>query len=123
MYPVAMICLSLTSTAPTLRRRQVERVLTNLAISMKYCSHEGRVGIGFSSQSGLLGAVEAIARIAQAGDDVAVFIQLFINRCRVNVHIRMMFLDHRDSFRSSDQAHQFHTGTADVLDKIDGRDR
>jgi hypothetical protein len=33
---------SLTTTAPTWRRRQVERLATSRAISMKYSSQDGR---------------------------------------------------------------------------------
>ncbi len=41
LYPVANILLSLTITAPTLRLKQVERVLTRWTTCMKYSSHEG----------------------------------------------------------------------------------
>src|SRR5512137_1897150 len=43
LYPVAKIFLSLTRTAPTCMRRQVERLATRWVISMKYSSQLGRV--------------------------------------------------------------------------------
>ena len=41
MYPVARILLSFTRTAPTFLLRQVERLETMVAISMKYRSQDG----------------------------------------------------------------------------------
>ena len=36
----------------------------------------------------LLGAEDAVARVAQTGDDVAVLVEMIVERCDIDVHIR-----------------------------------
>src|ERR1700675_4599555 len=42
LYPVEMICLPLTRTAPFADERQVDRDFTTFATCMKYSSQDGR---------------------------------------------------------------------------------
>lgn len=61
----------------------------------------------------LLGAEDAVACIAQAGDDVAVLVQLFILCGNINVNIGVCFVQGFQSFRGGNQANELDVlGTA-----------
>ena len=61
----------------------------------------------------LLGAKDAVACIAQAGDDVAVLVQLFILCGNINVNIGVCFVQGFQSFGGGNQANELDVlGTA-----------
>ena len=53
----------------------------------------------------LLGAEDPVAGIAQTGDDVSVVVQLFIQRCQVDFHVGMGFLDSLHALGAADELH------------------
>ena len=55
-------------------------------------------------QAKLLGAVDAVTSVAQAGDDVAVLVQVVVLGAQVDVHIGVSLVHGLDAFRSGDQA-------------------
>ena len=78
--------MSFTSTAPVWRRRHVERPETCSAMVMKYSSQDGR-GMRGSRSLSLLGAEEAVAGVAEAGHDVAVVVEVVVDRAGVDAHV------------------------------------
>src|ERR687894_503063 len=84
LYPVVRILLSRTTTAPTARRGQVERVATSWAIRMKYSSHEGRTLFSaacspeVSTEGSLKRSIEPISRVAQARNDERVLVEVWV---------------------------------------------
>src|SRR5579883_1862190 len=96
LYPVLSTMRSLTMTAPTWRRTQVDRVAARCARFMKYSSHEGRAMI-------LLGPVEPVARVSQAGDDVPVVVEPLVHGGRVDVHIGVGLLHPTDPLGGGDE--------------------
>src|SRR5918998_71559 len=88
--------LSLTMTAPTARRGQVDRVATSCAMRMKYSSHEGRARFSsacrrvVSTDGSLKGSIEAVPRVAEAGYYERVVVE-FGGPCRgVEVDVRVL---------------------------------
>ena len=71
----------------------------------------------------LLGAEDAVACIAQAGDDVAVLVQLFILCGNINVNIGVCFVQGFQSFGGGNQANELDVlGTAlfDLANGVNG---
>src|SRR5215210_6571890 len=99
LYPVVRILLSRTTTAPTARRGQVERVATWWAIRMKYSSHEGRVFFSaacspeVSTEGSLKRSIKSVPRVAQSGHDERPFVELRVNGGGVEVRVGV-FLRH-----------------------------
>src|SRR6185312_7883566 len=56
-------------------------------------------------QRALLRAEDPVAGVAQAGQDVAVRVELAIDRGRVDRHVRMRFVERRDALGTGDEAH------------------
>lgn len=56
----------------------------------------------------LLGAEDAVARIAQPGQDVAVVIELAINGRGVNGNVRVRLMKGLDALRAGEQAHELN---------------
>src|SRR3954469_14923778 len=54
----------------------------------------------------LFGAENAVASVSEAGPDVAVFVELTVNRSGINRHIGMGRLHGGDAFRTGQQAHE-----------------
>ena len=52
----------------------------------------------------LLRAVDAVTSVAQAGDDVAVLVQVVVLGAQVDIHIGVSLVQGLDAFRSGDQA-------------------
>ena len=71
-------------------------------------------------QAKLLGAVDTVASVAQAGDDVAVLIQVVVLGAQVDVHIGVSLVQGLDAFRSGDQADELDPLCAVLLDLGDG---
>lgn len=80
---------SFTMMAPTARRKHVVRVATSSAKVIKYSSHEGRSCLimklpppllnQFALNRRAFGTKNAIARVAQAGDDVGILVKTFVD--------------------------------------------
>ena len=71
----------------------------------------------------LLGAEDAVACIAQAGDDVAILVQLFILCGNINVNIGVCFVQGFQSFGGGNQANELDMlGTAlfDLANGVNG---
>ena len=69
----------------------------------------------------LLGAKDTVARVAQARDDVAVFIQALVDGGDKDVNIRMGFLHGFNADRRGQQAHKLDVLHAAVLEGLHGR--
>src|SRR5215470_6546874 len=54
----------------------------------------------------LLGAEEAVARVAQTGHDVAVVVQMAVHRRGVDLNVRMRAVEGGEPFRAGQQAHE-----------------
>ena len=68
----------------------------------------------------LLSAENAVASIAQAGDDIAVVVELFIQSGTVDVHVGMIVLHALDAFGRGDDVHQLDVLDLVVLDELNG---
>src|SRR5918911_3691989 len=96
LYPVVRILLSRTTTAPTARRGQVERVATSWAMRMKYSSHEGRAFFRaacspeVSTEGSLKRSIQSVPRVAQARYDERVLIELRVQSCGVESHVGVL---------------------------------
>ena len=64
----------------------------------------------------------AVARIAQAWDDVAVLIQVVVNRCQMDGDIGVGFLHGGDALRRADQAHELDLLHPPALQDVGGGD-
>ena len=69
-------------------------------------------------QKNLFCAEDAVARVAEAGDDVAVLVEMIVERCDVDVHIRMLLLHHSHALRGADDAHELDVLAADFLHEL-----
>ena len=63
----------------------------------------------------LLRAEDAVAGIAQTGHDVAVLVQVIVQRTGIDVHIRVQLLDVFDALGSRHQFHQLDVLAAALL--------
>src|SRR5215217_5339067 len=85
LLPVVRMRLSRTTTAPTARRGQVERVATSWAMRIKYSSHEGRTFFRVSCErevsvvGSLKGSIEPVSGITEAGDDERALVQFRVD--------------------------------------------
>src|SRR6266513_4730406 len=113
LYPVLSTIRSLTITAPTWRRRQVDRVAARRARFMKYSSHEGR------ATRSSAGPVQPVPRVPQSGQDVPVIVEPFVHRGGVDVHVRMLRMQAPDPLGSGDQHHQRDRAGAPLLEQVD----
>ena len=68
----------------------------------------------------LLGAEDAVAGVAQAGDDVAVVVQLFVQSGHIDVHIGVILLHPLHALGSADDAHELDMLGAGLLQEGDG---
>ena len=71
----------------------------------------------------LLRAVDAVAGVAQAGQDIAVIVEFAVDRGGIDGHVRMGRGKHHDAFRGGQQADEFDvecTGVLDLADRGDG---
>ena len=68
----------------------------------------------------LLGAEDAVAGIAQAGNDVAVLVQVIVHRTHIDVHIGMNLLQVLNAFRGSYQHHELDVVASALLHLGDG---
>ena len=66
----------------------------------------------------LLGAEDAIAGVAQTGDNIAVLVEMIVERCDVDVHIRMLLLHHGHALGGADDAHELDVLAADFLHEL-----
>jgi len=94
--------LSFTIKAPTCLLKQVERVLMSSTILMKYSSQDGRIntpnspGRARPSAEGyvyirfLLCTKEPVSGITETGNDIAMFVKLFIHSSAIDGHIGML---------------------------------
>ena len=71
----------------------------------------------------LFGAEEAIARVAQTRNDVAMLVQVVVHTRDVDVHVRMVFLHPLDAFRRCNQVDQTDVTASALFDEADGRGR
>src|SRR5919107_1476065 len=96
LYPVVSILLSRTTTAPTARRGQVERVATSWAMRMKYSSHEGRTFFRVSWErevsvvGSLKGSIEPVSGVTETGDDERPFVQFRVDGCGVERYVGVL---------------------------------
>src|SRR5207248_6995626 len=65
--------------------------------------------------------VQAVACVAEAGDDVALLVQMRVDRGDDDVDVGVVLLDVTHPFRSGDQGDQGDVGRAGVLQRRDGR--
>ena len=54
----------------------------------------------------LFRAEDPVARVAETGDDVTVFIEVFIHRTAVNVHIGVTLADALDALGCGNEVHE-----------------
>ena len=73
-------------------------------------------------QAKLLGAVDTVTSVAQAGDDVAVLVQVVVLSAQVDVNIGVSLVQGLNAFRSSDQTDELDALCAVLLDLGDGVD-
>src|ERR671932_46477 len=96
LYPVVRILLSRTTTAPTARRGQVERVATSWAMRMKYSSHEGRTCFSASCcpevsiEGSLERSIQPVPRVAESRHDKRIIVELRVQGSSVEVYIGML---------------------------------
>ena len=69
-------------------------------------------------QAKLLGAVDTVTSVAQAGDDVAVLVQVVILGAQVDIHIGVSLVQGLDAFRSGDQADELDPLCAVLLNLV-----
>src|ERR687893_2964137 len=85
LYPVVSILLSRTTTAPTARRGQVERVASSWAIRIKYSSHEGRPLFSaacspeVSTEGSLKRSIQPVPRVAETRHDECPFVEFRVD--------------------------------------------
>ena len=68
----------------------------------------------------LFRAEDPVAGVAQTGNDVLVLVQTLVNRCDVDIHVRMGLLNGLNALGAADQAHQGDGLAAALLDEVDG---
>ena len=68
----------------------------------------------------LFGAEEAVARVAQTRNDIAVLVQVVVHARDVDVHVRMVFLHPLDAFRRCNQVNQTDVTASALFDEADG---
>src|ERR687894_1471984 len=96
LYPVVRILLSRTTTAPTARRGQVERVATSWAMRIKYSSHEGRTffrvswALDVSTVGSLKGSIQPVSGVAEAGHDKRALVQFRVDGRGVERHVGVL---------------------------------
>ena len=66
-------------------------------------------------QKNLFCAEDAVARVAEAGDDVAVLIELLIDCAAVKLNIGVLFGDELDALGSSNEDHELDVVAAALL--------
>ena len=69
----------------------------------------------------LLGTKDSVARIAQTGNDVAVIVELLIDRADVDIDVGMILLNLGNALGRADQAHEADVFAAAVLQELDAR--
>ena len=72
------------------------------------------------SLRGLLGAENAVAGVAQAGDDVAVLVEVIVERASVDVDVGELLLNGLDALGSGDEHHERDVLAAALLHFADG---
>ena len=65
-----------------------------------------------------MGAEDPVARIAQAGEDVAVLVELPIDRRRVDRNFGMRFAERADAFGTRDEADHAHRARPCFLEAL-----
>ena len=85
-------CRKISAGIPYLRIFRIEKrkLLKKLSVSLR----------------GLLGAEDAVAGVAQAGDNVGVLVKLFIHTSHIDVHVGVVVANHLDPFGGSQDIHQ-----------------
>src|SRR5690606_38334424 len=68
----------------------------------------------------LLRPEDSVTRIAQPRNDVAVFIQVTVDRCRIDVHVRVILLDLGDALGRRHENQGAHIAAAGLLEQVDG---
>ena len=68
-------------------------------------------------------AKNPVSGIAEAGNDISVFVQVVIQRRDVDIHVRMVFLHLLDPFGGADDTHQLDMPNAGLLQECDRRGR
>ena len=67
----------------------------------------------------LLRTEDAVACVAEAGNNVTVLIEMIVKSCNVDIHIGMIFLHTLDTFGSADDAHELDVLYAIILQELD----
>lgn len=65
------------------------------------------------------GSEDAITGIAETGKDIALFIELFIERAAIDFYVRMLFLHQLDAFGSCQNTEEFNIFAASLFDEVD----
>src|ERR687889_1493628 len=100
--------LSLTITAPTASRGQVERVATSWAMRMKYSSHEGRAFLSaaccpeVSTEGSLKRSIQPVPRITETRHDERPFVQFRVDGSGVEARLGVLSGHPLDARRSGD---------------------
>ena len=68
-------------------------------------------------------AVSQVAGIAKPGNDISVFVQLFIERGREDLHVRMIRLNARNPFGRRDEADQLDVRASPFFQEANARGR
>src|SRR5690554_5649700 len=70
----------------------------------------------------LPGTEDAIARIPQSWNDIAILIEMAVYRCGIDMHIGMVLFNGGNAFGRRHQHQGAHIAAARLLQKIDGGD-
>jgi hypothetical protein len=71
----------------------------------------------------VLGAEDAVACVAQAGQDIAVLVELAVDRRGVHRHVGMRIVERADALGARHQADEPDRARARLLQPVDGGDR
>lgn len=74
---------------------------------------------GLNYYADLLCAEDAVACVAEAGNDVAVFIEMIVESGNIDIDIGVILLHALNAFGSTDDAHELDMLHAVVLEELD----